>query len=158
MKQLIMGLFALGTVATTQAQPPKGDANIGDTYGAKISAADAVALSEAQTKVPETGDSVDVKIKAVVTDVCSKKGCWMKVKINDTEEAFVKMKDYDFFIPMAAIGKTIVIDGKAFVKSTSVSELKHYAQDAKKPKAEVDAITAPKKELRLLASGVVVVE
>jgi hypothetical protein len=41
---------------------------------------------------------------------------------------------------------------------TSVDELKHYAEDAKKSKEEIDAITEPKKEIRLTANGVLVVK
>ncbi|HJV20168.1 MAG TPA: hypothetical protein VJ552_09855 [Sediminibacterium sp.] len=41
--------------------------------------------------------------------------------------------------------------------TTSVDELKHYAADAKKSKAEIDAITQPKKEIRLVAKGIKVV-
>lgn len=36
--------------------------------------------------------------------------------------------------PLAAKGKTVVIEGEAKMKTTSVAELKHYAEDAKKSK------------------------
>ena len=68
------------------------------------------------------------------------------------------MKDYGFFLPTAAIGKTVVIDGVVKMKTTSVAELKHYAEDAKKSKEEIDAITKPEKEINVLAKGIVVVE
>ena len=68
------------------------------------------------------------------------------------------MKDYEFFVPTALSGKNVVLDGIAFTKTTSVAELKHYAQDGKKPQAEIDAITTPKSEIRFLANGILVVE
>jgi hypothetical protein len=91
-------------------------------------------------------------------DVCSKKGCWMTFKINETERAFVKMKDYGFFVPMDLVGKTVVLDGHAFTKTTSVAELKHYAEDAKKSQKDIDAITEPKSEVRFMADGILVLE
>lgn len=35
------------------------------------------------------------------------------------------------FLPVSAKGKTVVIDGEVKIKTTSVAELKHYAEDAK---------------------------
>ena len=69
----------------------------------------------------------------------------------------VKMKDYGFFVPLAAKGKTVVIEGQVSMKTTSVKELRHYAEDAKKSQAEIDAITQPKKEVNILANGIVVI-
>ncbi|MEG0797106.1 MAG: DUF4920 domain-containing protein, partial [Odoribacter sp.] len=46
----------------------------------------------------------------------------------------------------------VVLTGEAKMKTTSVDELKHYAEDAKKPQAEIDAITKPEKEIRFTAS------
>ena len=69
---------------------------------------------------------------------------------------FVKMKDYDFFVPIDLIGKTVILDGKSFMKTTSVEDQKHYAEDAKKPQSEIDAIISPKKEIRFIAKGILV--
>jgi hypothetical protein len=41
------------------------------------------------------------------------------------------MKDYAFFVPTALEGKTVVLEGSAESKTTSVKELQHYAEDAK---------------------------
>ena len=50
----------------------------------------------------------------------------------------------------------VVIDGIAEEKITTVTELKHNAEDAKKSKEEIDAITEPKKEIIVSAKGVLV--
>ena len=91
-------------------------------------------------------------------DVCPKKGCWISLQMPDSTKAFVKMKDYGFFVPVDLKGKNIVLDGEAAMKTISVEELQHYAEDAKKSKEEIAAITKPEKELRLTAKGIVVVE
>ena len=46
-----------------------------------------------------------------------------------------------------------LINGKAFVTETPVDELRHYAEDAGKSKEEIEAITEPKEELKIIASG-----
>lgn len=139
------------------AQPPAGKATPGSIYGAKTDDKNSIAANELPALL-KTKDTVAVKVKAKVLEVCSKKGCWLTFKIKDGEEAFVKMKDYAFFVPTDLSGKTVVLDGVAFVKTTSVAELKHYAEDAKKSQKEIDAITQPKKEIRFMADGIVVVE
>ncbi len=67
------------------------------------------------------------------------------------------MKDYAYFVPLSLVGKNVILEGDAESKIVSVDELKHYAEDAKKPQAEIDAITAPKEEIRFMASGIKVV-
>lgn len=159
MRKLFFTLFVAGLGFAAQAQPPAGDAKPGDTYGEKVTADGAVSLQDVATKLNAGGtDAVDLKVKAKVVDVCSKKGCWITLELADGQTAMVKMKDYGFFLPLAAKGKTVVIDGQVSLKTTSVAELKHYAEDAKKSKEEIDAITEPKKEVRVMAKGIVVVE
>lgn len=158
MKKLLLLVVAATTLSLAQAQPPKGPANPGDVFGAKTSAKGAVDISKLPAKLEKKDSIGQTKVIAKVLDVCPKKGCWMKVQVNDSTTAFVKMKDYGFFVPLDMIGKTVVLDTEAKLNTTSVDELKHYAEDAKKPQAEIDAITQPKKEIRLLANGILVVK
>lgn len=88
----------------------------------------------------------------------SKKGCWISVKTETGVPFFVKMKDYAFFVPVALKGKNVVLEGSVERKITSIEELKHYAKDAKKTNAEINAINVPKEEIRFLASGIKVVD
>ncbi len=157
MKKIIFVLIIAFVSSFAMAQPPAGNAKPGDIYGAKVDAKNAVAAKEIPSLF-NGKDTVPVKVTGKVLDVCSNKGCWLTMQINDNEKAFVKMKDYAFFVPTALSGKTVVLEGIAFTKTTSVAELKHYAEDGKKSQKEIDAITAPKKEIRLLANGILVVE
>ena len=156
MKKILFGLFMLGTTLSVWAQPPAGDAKPGDFYGEKVNPEGALALVDVVSKVKGGSDFADVKIVATVKDVCAKKGCWLKLELPQGEEVMVKMKDYGFFLPLAAKGKKVVIDGEAKLKTTSVAELKHYAEDAKKSQAEIDAIKEPQKEVRVTAKGIVI--
>ena len=101
-----------------------------------------------------TGDTLQVKFEAKVNSVCKKKGCWMRLAIGEQEEAFVKFKDYAFFVPKNSAGETAVVNGKAYVENVSVEEQRHMAEDAGKSEEEIAAITEPKSTLAFMASGV----
>ena len=156
MNKLVTIAAALLLSVNLFAQEDRKSAVPGQTYGEKIEAKGAVAITELPAMLAKSDGKVKTKISAKVVDVCPKKGCWMNLYINDSTTAFVKMKDYGFFVPDDMIGKTVVLEGEATEKMTSVNELRHYAEDAKKPQAEIDAITEPKKSIRFLATGIVV--
>ncbi|MGL6039363.1 MAG: DUF4920 domain-containing protein [Soonwooa sp.] len=155
----ILGL-GLGVVTFAQSGPPAGDANVGEFYGKDVPAATAkkaLSVTSLNKKLTKEAKVENVVVKGTVTEVCPKKGCWVKLKSDDGKDFFVKMKDYGFFVPMALVGKNVVLEGNAESKTTSVNELKHYAEDAKKPQSEIDAIKDPKTETRFLASAIKVV-
>lgn len=158
MKKLLFSLLLAGVSTFVMAQPPAGEAKPGDFYGEKISTDGALSFSDVVRKVQGGNDFPTVKFTAKVTDVCPKKGCWLKLETPQGEEVMVKMKDYAFFLPVAAKGKEVVIEGEVIMKTTSVAELKHYAEDAKKTQAEIDAIKEPKKEVRVTAKGIVIAQ
>ncbi len=157
MKKLFACLTLIIISKILLAQPPAGNALPGDTYGAGADTAKAtdIATLPAQLKKDK---STTVVIKAKVLDVCPKKGCWLKLQVNDSTTAFVKMKDYGFFLPTAIKGKTIALEGDAALKVTSVAELRHYAEDAKKSKEDIEAITKPTEEISITANGITVVK
>ncbi|MHC0443770.1 DUF4920 domain-containing protein [Flavobacterium sp. 3-218] len=146
--------------AVEKPAPPAGNAMVGDYYGEDISkdvVSKAISVGELEKDLKTVNKIENVAVKGEVTSVCPKRGCWVSVKTENGASFFVKMKDYAFFVPTALKGKNVVLEGAVERKITSVDELKHYAKDAKKTKAEIDAITAPKEEIRFLASGIKVV-
>jgi hypothetical protein len=159
MKKLFLTLAIAGFAFMAQAQPPAGDAKPGEWYGDKVATEGAVSISDVAAKLNGgSPEFKDVKITAKIVDVCPKKGCWLKLELPDGKTATVKMKDYGFFLPLSAKGKTVVIDGNVELKTTSVAELKHYAEDAKKSQEEIAAITEPQKEIKVTAKGIVIVQ
>ena len=154
MKKLLI-LFPIVMLAfTLSAQPPKGPADKGMTFGEKTTAEGAIAASELSSKL--TGpEAADVKVTGKVTEVCKMEGCWLRME-TDNGTMLIKMKDHAFLVPLSMNGKTIVADGTATLKETSVAMLKHYAEDAGKTKEEIAAITEPKKEITLQAKGILV--
>lgn len=158
MKKLFFTLVIAGLGFIANTQPPAGEAKPGEWYGEKVSTDGAVNVNDVVKKLNGGAEFPEVKIKAKIVEVCPKKGCWLKLELENGETAMVKMKDYGFFLPLTAKGKTVVIDGEVKLKTTSVAELKHYAEDAKKTKEEIDAIKEPQKEIRVMAKGIVIVE
>lgn len=105
-------------------------------------------------KTLKKGDSVAVKFKSNIKDVCKKKGCWMNMDLTEGQESFVKFKDYGFFVPLNADSSEAIVNGVAFVDIVSVAELKHYAKDGGKSQAEIDKITKPETTYAFKATGV----
>ena len=128
------------------------------TFGATFSPDDAIAVDEMNTNYTnlKEGDTIVVKFKSKIKSVCQKKGCWMTLALPEDNEAFVKFKDYGFFVPMNAQKKEVVVQGKAFISIESVDELKHYAKDAGKSQAAIDSIIAPKTTYSFVANGVLI--
>ncbi|WP_166920725.1 DUF4920 domain-containing protein [Flavobacterium poyangense] len=157
---LSLSTLSFSQEAVEKKGPPAGNALVGDYYGAdisKVSEGKAISVEKLQKELNNVQKIEDISVRGVVTDVCPKKGCWVAVKTEDGSSFFVKMKEYAFFVPTSLKGKNVVLEGVAEKKITSVEELKHYAKDGKKPQSEIDAITAPKEEIRFLASGIKVV-
>jgi hypothetical protein len=128
------------------------------SFGEKITKESAVSkevLLE-KYKTLKKGDTLAVKVTSNINEICQNKGCWMTLDLGNNETAFVKFKDYGFFVPMNAQKRNTIIEGKAFVEETSVAELKHYAEDEGKSEKEIAEITAPKTEYKFLAHGVLI--
>ena len=69
----------------------------------------------------------------------------------------VRFKDYGFFMPAYIVGNTVVVEGVAKKKETSVASLQHAAKDLGKSQAEINQITQPKNDINIVADGVLVV-
>lgn len=130
--------------------------NSTDSFGKKIDASNAISgvvMSEEYAKL-SASDTLSAKFSAKVLDVCQAKGCWMRLELNNGEEAMVKFKDYGFFVPKDIIGREVVINGNAFVNVMGIEEQKHYAKDGGKSDEEITKITEPKMTYGFLADGV----
>lgn len=157
MKKLLPLILVIFIVSGINAQPPAGDAKPGDSYGEKFDNKGAITLGELNTKLKKS-ESYTGKVVGVVREVCANKGCWLTMELPDKTKMQVKFKDYGFFVPAAIFGKTVVLNGEARQKIVSVNELKHYAEDAKKSRQEVEAITKPEKQIKFMADGVLVIK
>ncbi|WP_298239071.1 DUF4920 domain-containing protein [uncultured Algibacter sp.] len=130
------------------------------SFGKDIIADDAIDVTSmaAHYKTMQTGDSINSKMKAKVSEVCQAKGCWMILNTGDGSEIMVKFKDYGFFVPKDISGKEVIVNGQAYVKEVSVDEQRHYAKDAGKSAEEIAKITEPKRTYSFEADGVLVIQ
>lgn len=128
------------------------------TFGDKILAEKALTKEQMMQKYKglKAGDTVAIKFKSKIKEVCSKKGCWMTLELPGGKESFVKFKDYAFFVPLNAADQEAIVSGKAFVSETSVAQLKHYAEDGGESAEAIAKITQPKVEYKFMADGVLI--
>tara|TARA_R100001015_G_C4621546_1_gene178755 strand:- start:119 stop:658 length:540 start_codon:yes stop_codon:yes gene_type:complete len=124
-------------------------------FGEMIDAVGAKTMADLSTGM-EGKDSLNIKIAAVAKDVCKKKGCWMKVETASGDMMRVTFKDYGFFVPMDITGKEVVMEGTAYLDTTSVEDLRHYAQDGGATEEEIAAITEPEIATTFVATGVMI--
>ena len=130
------------------------------SFGENIKADNTISSTEMAEKYKnlKEGDTLNIKFSAPIKEVCKSKGCWMKLDLGNDQESFVNFKDYGFFMPMNADGREVIVNGKAFVKVTTVDELQHFAKDAGNSEEEIAKITEPKYTLAFEADVVLMKE
>jgi hypothetical protein len=67
----------------------------------------------------------------------------------------VKFKDYGFFVPKDASGRTAIVEGVMAFKQETVEQTRHYLEDAGKHD-EAAKITEGRKLYTFMASGVAI--
>ncbi|MFD1166135.1 DUF4920 domain-containing protein [Sphingobacterium daejeonense] len=159
MKKFISMLICVfAFVAISNAQSSIQPAKAGVTYGKKVDKKGAISVKQLE-KALEGKDTFNGKVEGEVVQVCTKKGCFLTLKREADKEPFmVRFTDYGYFVPQDLIGKTVVLEGKAKVKETTVEWQKHYAEDMGKSKEEIAKINKPRKDISLVADGVLVVK
>ena len=147
---------ALFSCNTKGGEPTLTDANGLEYFGDKIDMDGAIA-AKAFFDTFTDGDSLEMKVTGEIKEVCKKKGCWMSMNVGNEDDAlFVKFKDYGFFVPLNADGRTATISGWAYKDVQTVEALKHYAFDAGKSDEEIAAITEPEISYTFMASRVII--
>ena len=122
-------------------------------YGDKINITNTVSLQGLITHAKEKSLA---KVNGIILSSCPKKGCWMQVQV-ETDTVQVTFKDYGFFVPKQGLeNKKVVLEGFVKQDTISIKMLQHYAEDAGKPKSEIDKIIKPEFKLSFIASGVII--
>jgi len=153
---LFIGITFLAACGNSNQTTEKGESEAEiTTHGDTITEEGAVSSSDFLTQF-KGKDSLNIKLTANITDVCSKKGCWMKLDVGNGKSMRVTFKNYGFFVPLDAAGKLAVVDGIAKIDTTDVATLRHYAEDANATQKEIDAITEPEINYSFEAAGVII--
>ena len=114
-----------------------------------------VALAEVMES-PQDYVGKKVRVRGPITGVCQVKGCWMNLGKPDAAgnpPLFVKFKDYGFFMPKDASGRTAIVEGTMTFEQETVAQTKHYLEDAGKHD-EAAKVTEGRKLYRFMANGV----
>lgn len=158
-----LSLLVLGLIILSCKNTPSDSDKIEVTnqFGETIDTMGMISYTELLEKMQAT-DSLNAKVYGKVEAVCQTKGCWMDVLPHNDEpveqELFVQFKDYGFFMPKDLAGQKVVMEGYAYRETTSVEDLKHYAEDEGLSQEEIEAITEPEVQIKFMAHGVKILE
>jgi hypothetical protein len=117
-------------------------------------------VDEMYTTVMETG-TFEGLVKAEISEVCKKAGCWITVLKEDGSTVRVIFRDH-FGIPTdTPAGYEVIMNGVGQVDTTSIELQKHFLDDAKEAGEEVsqadyDAITEDLIEVSFDCDGLLV--
>ena len=150
MKKYIALLFAaacLSAASPAEAKTP---------YGKSFKVQSVQTPEQLTAKLEKQSTISNVVVSGEISQVCQAEGCWMKLKNTAGDDMLVKFKNHSFLVPKDIAGKKAVVNGTAMKKTISVEEQRHMAEDAGKSSSEIEAITTPKTEVRIEATGIVV--
>ncbi|MEM7160456.1 MAG: DUF4920 domain-containing protein [Myxococcota bacterium] len=150
---------AKGDAATPESGKAEAAAPEGKTYGAPLEGADAVTIAQVMDD-PKAYENKMVRVEGMVTDVCTKRGCWFEMA---GEKPGMKMRfkvrDGDMVFPPSAKGKKAVAEGTVTVRTLSLEDTKrfeeHMAKDAGK-EFDPASITEPMTIVQLTGKGAVI--
>ena len=105
-----------------------------------------VAVDQLLAKVREY-DGKYLRVTGRVSDVCAKKGCWLK--LGDGEALFVKFTCPvgERLIPKEAVGKAAEVEGTVKVTQISEAQARHFKEDAGASPEEIAKIVGPQKQV-----------
>lgn len=126
---------------------------VAGNYGAEVEEINITPATE-MVRIVEKEGTFEGKITGEITEVCSEKGCWLKMDLPNGKSMRVTFKNYEFFVPKNSQGFPMILEGVATLSETSVKTLQHYAKDAGKSEEEIAQITEPKLEISFEAIGV----
>lgn len=125
-------------------------------YGTEFDAEHAISMDSLEILMASGQPLENIKVSGEIKEVCQSEGCWMTIQKKDGTGMRVTFGDHAFFIPKNLAGKTAMFEGKAYIETTSVDDLRHYAKDEGKSDDEIAKITTPSSELVFDATGVMI--
>lgn len=142
---------------TEETKDDEQVATIDSMYGEAFTKDGAISVSQFYEQMAGKDSLDNIVVEGELSEVCQAMGCWVKLKNEGGEDIFVKMRGHDFFVPKDVAGKHVYLKGTGVREITSVEELQHYAEDAEESEEAIAAITEPKEEIKIDASGIIIV-
>lgn len=85
-----------------------------DNLGKEVTLKDKTKISDI-LKNPENFIGKSVLVEGKVVDVCTQRGCWMKLSSDKKRENLtIKVKDGEMVFPLEARGKNVLVEGELF--------------------------------------------
>ena len=103
-----------------------------EVFGAELPEAESTLRLSELIDQSEAMFGQDVLVETEIAQVCQKKGCFFIARDGDAI-ARVRFKDYGFFIPTDAGGKTVVLAGALSKVELTPEQAAHFAEDLNQP-------------------------
>lgn len=101
-------------------------------FGKEIELKEKTNVSEV-LKTPDAFVGKTILIKGKVLDVCTERGCWMKLSSDQKKESIlIKVKDGEIVFPVEAKGKDAEVEGELFKVTVSKEEQEEMAKEGTK--------------------------
>jgi len=143
-RTMLIAVLGLVLVAASDPLPD------GDDFGAAFRLTSPVSLVSVLAD-PDAFKENPVLIRARISDVCQRKGCWTILREGE-QTVRVRFKDYGFFLPKNISGREALVEGVVTIRTLSEREARHYEEEAKD--GQPKSIQGPQDEVGFLATGV----
>jgi hypothetical protein len=154
MKKILYSIAVAGFLCMGSAQVMAQEQT---KYGKEFTTGNVMTVNSFKTAIAGKKELKNIQLEGWISQVCQAEGCWMKLRNDGGEDILVKFKDHSFLIPKDLAGNAALVHGNATRKVIPVEERRHMAEDAGVSKEEIAKITEPKEEIRIEATGTVVI-
>ncbi len=131
----------------------------GTKYGAGVTLEKASLVSDVMAR-PAAYSGKTVKVKGLVVDVCSARGCWLELASDTPHETIrVKVEDGAIVFPVSARGRQAVVQGVVETMPMCPDEARRFRQKEAKAKGipyDPKSITGKETSLSIRATGAVI--
>ena len=127
-------------------------------YGDKVALDEDVVPVAKVLAAPDAYEGKTVTLEGVVSEVCSKRGCWIRIAEEKDAQStvFVKLTcdESGVIVPLDSAGDKVRARGKIVMETVSEADARHLAEDAGESPEAVAKIVGPQKSLNLQTTGV----
>jgi len=156
LRNYIFPIFILSGVYGCSNQP-ESEVSFGKPIyiGERINEEGAIDCSELKDKLGDATE-MDAKVKGEIIGICPDKSCELKMDMEDGTCMIVNMKNMPVSIPRDATGKIAIVEGKAYIDTTSSKLLPGYKTDSGISASESEVISDPEVSFAFNARGVII--
>lgn len=158
-----LSLAALALLAACGGADRGGQQAVaGKVYGAGVSAADTVKVSEVLANPERYLDQV-VRVQGPIVNLCKHRGCWIEIASDQEMQTIqLKVEDNEIVFPPELVGKTAIVEGKLEGIPLTYEQACAYLEgEAKCQGEQFDPATVPAEGIvfyRIQGTGAVILD